>query len=98
MTAETLSDYMYNEKPVNMEKLDPLYWDYRPDTKGQSGSLNALIPLNFVQKNNYKHYIYGIAWLRYKDRAGNIQTIYTPALATTFDGVSSSTSVKKTGN
>lgn len=98
MTAATLSDYIYNGKPVNMEKFDPLYWDYRPDTKGQSGSLNALIPLNAVQKNNWNHYIYGIAWLRYKDKAGDIQTIYTPALATTFDGVGSSTRVEKTGN
>ncbi|MBO4693671.1 MAG: leucine-rich repeat protein [Clostridia bacterium] len=98
MTAKTLSDHIYKGIPVNMEKYEPLYWDYRPDTKGQSGSLNALIPLNFVQKNNWNHYIYGIAWLRYKDKAGNIKTIYTPALATTLDGVGSSTPVKQTGN
>ncbi|MCR5793580.1 MAG: InlB B-repeat-containing protein [Lachnospiraceae bacterium] len=97
MTAETLSDFMYKGKPVNIEKFDPLYWDYRPDTKSQSGSLNAQVPLNFVQKNNWNHYIYGIAWLRYKDKAGKVQTIYTPALATTLTDIANSKTVTKSG-
>ena len=77
---------MYQNKPVNVEKYPPIYWDYKPNTVSYSGSINALIPVRFAQKNNQDHYIYGIAWLRYKKPDGTIETIYTPALATTLKG------------
>lgn len=90
--------YMYQNKPVNVEKYPPIYWDYKPNTVSYSGSINALIPVRFAQKNNQDHYIYGIAWLRYKKPDGAIETIYTPALATTLNGVGSSGTVTKSGS
>lgn len=98
MSAATLGNYMYQNKPVNVEKYPPIYWDYKPNTVSYSGSINALIPVRFAQKNNQNHYIYGIAWLRYKDSSGNIKTIYTDALATTLKGVGSSGTVTKSGS
>ena len=89
---------MYQSKPVNVEKYPPIYWEYRPTAKGQSGSLNALIPVGCAQKNNQDHYLYGIAYLRYKDRSGTVRTIYTPALPTTLNGVGGSSPVTKTGS
>ncbi|MBR3561634.1 MAG: carbohydrate-binding domain-containing protein [Oscillospiraceae bacterium] len=98
MSAATLGSYMYQNKPVNVEKYPPIYWDYKPNTVSYSGSINALIPVRFAQKNNQNHYIYGIAWLRYKKPDGAIETIYTPALATTLNGVGSSGTVTKSGS
>ena len=98
MSAATLGSYMYQNKPVNVEKYPPIYWDYKPNTVSYSGSINALIPVRFAQKNNQDHYIYGIAWLRYKKPDGAIETIYTPALATTLNGVGSSGTVTKSGS
>ena len=96
MTAAKLGEYMYQSKPINIKDA-PLYWNYKPNTKGQSGSINALTPVGFAQRNDGKHYIYAIAWLRYKDKAGNIKTIYTNALPTTLNGVSSAGVVSKQG-
>lgn len=87
MSAETLAKYMYEGKPINVEKYAPIYWEYPTRTNGQSGSLNALIPVGCAQKNNQNHYLYGIAWLRYKDKNGAIQTIYTPALPATVNDI-----------
>ena len=98
MSAATLGSYMYQNKPVNVEKYPPIYWDYKPNTVSYSGSINALIPVRFAQKNNQNHYIYGIAWLRYRKPNGAIETIYTPALATTLKGVGSSVTVTKSGS
>ena len=96
MSADTLSWYMYQNKPVNVEKYPPIYWDYAPLTPGQSGSLNALTPVNFIRKNDGNHFIYGIAWLRYKKSDGEIKTIYTTALPTTRDNIPEY-AVKKSG-
>lgn len=96
MSAATLARYMYENKPVNVEKYPPIYWDYTTRTKGQNGSLNALPRVDFILKNDGNHYIYGIAWLRYKDTNGNVQTIYTDALPTTRDNIPTYT-VTKTG-
>ena len=91
---------MYESKPINVEKYDPIYWEAKAKTKGMSGSMATLPPLRFAQKDNQDHWIYGIGWLRYKDKDGNIQTIYTEALATTVNGVlqNSTGTVTKVGN
>lgn len=96
MSAETLAKYMMENKPINIPEYEPIYWQASPTTKGRSGSVNTLTPLRFIQKNNGKHFIYGVGWLRYKDKDGNIRTINTPALATTRDIVPNNT-VTKTG-
>ena len=100
MSAETLSDYMYQKKPINIEEYDPIYWEGKPTTTALSGSANTLVPARFAQKNNGDHYIYGIAYLRYKKPDGTIQTIYTKALATTLNQVETQAAetVTKTGN
>ena len=87
MSAATLSQYMYENKPVNMPKFDPIYWQANPTSKGRSGSVNTLTPLRFIQKDNGKHYIYGIAYLRYKTQDGATKAIYTDALPVTRDSV-----------
>ena len=97
ISAKTLSDYMYQFKPVNVEKYPPIYWESKAETKGQSGSLNVLAPVSFAQKNNGNHYIYGMAYLRYKDKDGKIQTIYTDALPATLDSIPANT-VTKSGS
>lgn len=95
MSAAELAKHMYESKPINVE-YEPIYWEYKPNTKGMSGSLNGLIPVRFAQMNNRDHYIYGIAWLRYKDKSGNTQTIYTEALPATVKNIPTNT-VTKTG-
>jgi len=97
MTAEKLAEYMYQSKPINI-KDPPLYWNYKPTVTGQSGSINALTPVGFAQRNDGKHYIYAIAYLTYKDSSGTTHTIYTPALATTLNGISSAGTVSKSGS
>ena len=97
MSAATLAKYMYESKPINVEKYDPIYWEAKAKTKGMSGSINTLPPLKFAQKDNQNHYIYGIGWLRYKDSSGNIKTIYTDALPATVNKIPANT-VTKTGN
>ncbi|MBR3561601.1 MAG: InlB B-repeat-containing protein, partial [Oscillospiraceae bacterium] len=96
MSAETLAKYMMENKPINIPEYEPIYWQASPTTKGRTGSVNTLTPLRFIQKNNGNHFIYGVGWLRYKDKDGIIRTINTPALATTRDSVPDNT-VTKTG-
>lgn len=96
MNATTLGEYMYQSKPINIKDA-PLYWNYKPNTTGQSGSINALTPVGFAQRNNGEHYIYAIAWLQYKKPDGKVETIWTDAMATTLNRVPSSGSVSKTG-
>ena len=96
MTAELLGEYMYKSKPINIQD-PPLYWNYKPNTKGQSGSINALTPVGFAQRNEQNHYIYAIAWLQYKKPDGTVETIWTDAMATTLNGVSSAGEVSKQG-
>ncbi|MBP5719000.1 MAG: InlB B-repeat-containing protein, partial [Abditibacteriota bacterium] len=97
ISAETLAQYMYEGKPINVEKSDPIYWQAKAVTKGMSGSMATLPPLRFAQKNNQNHYIYGIGWMRYKDSGGNVKTIYTPALAATVNNIPANT-VSKNGS
>lgn len=97
MSAETLAKYMYESKPINMEKYPPIYWEAKTVTKGMSGSMATIPPLRFAQKDNGNHYIYGIAYLRYKNSSGKTNTIYTPALPATINNVPSNT-VSKEGN
>ena len=84
MTAAKLGEYMYQSKPINI-KDPPLYWNYKPTVTGQSGSINALTPVGFAQRNNGDHYIYAIAYLTYKDRNGMTHTICTDALPATVN-------------
>ena len=84
MDAATLAKYMYEGKPVNVEKYPPIYWGANVQTKGMSGSIATIAPLSFAQKNNQEHYIYGIAWMRYKQN-GQIKTIYTDAIDPTVN-------------
>ena len=97
MTAAKLGEYMYQSKPINIKDA-PLYWNYKPTVTGQSGSINALTPVGFAQRNNGDHYIYAIAYLTDKDSSGTTHTIYTPALATTLNGISSAGTVSKSGS
>ena len=82
LDAATLAKYMYESKPVNVEKYDPIYWEAKAVTKGMSGSMETIPPLRFAQKYGGRNYIYGIGYLRYKDKDGKIHTIYTEALPT----------------
>ena len=97
MSAETLAKYMYESKPINMDKYPPIYWEAKAVTKGMSGSMATIPPLRFAQKDNGNYYIYGIAYLRYKNSSGKTNTIYTPALPATINNVPSNT-VSKEGN
>ena len=71
---------MYESKPINVPKYDPIYWEAKAVTKGMSGSMNTIPPLRFAQKYGGRNYIYGIGYLRYKDNDGISHTIYTEAL------------------
>ena len=97
LDAATLAKYMYESKPVNVEKYDPIYWEAKAVTKGMSGSMETTPPLRFAQKYGGRHYIYGIAYLRYKTPSGEIKTIYTDALPTAVKDMPNYT-VTKTGN
>ena len=83
MTAATLAEYMLKFKPVNVEKYPPIYWESAVTTKNRTGSVNTLTPLRFIQKNNGNHFIYGMAYLTYKDSTGVQHTIYTDAIPVT---------------
>ena len=83
LTPAALAKKMYESKPVNVPKYDPIYWEAKAKTKGLTGTIATLPPLRFAQKNNQQHYIYGMAYLRYKDKQGMEQAIYTPAIAAT---------------
>lgn len=83
LTPAALAKKMYESKPVNVPKYDPIYWEAKAKTKGLTGTIATLPPLRFAQKNNQQHYIYGMAYLRYKDRQGKEQVIYTDAIAAT---------------
>ena len=80
MDAATLAQYMYEGTPVNVKKYKPIYWIANAATKGMSGSMETIPPLWAAQKYGGRNRIYGIAWMRYKDKEGNTHTIYTEAL------------------
>ena len=80
-----LAKMMYESTPVNVPKYDPIYWEAQAKTKGLSGSIATTPPLRFAQKNNQNHYIYGIAYMRYKTPAGEMKVLYTDALAPTVN-------------
>ena len=86
-TAATLSKYMFENKPVNVEKYPPIYWEAKAQTKSQTGSVNTLTPLRFIQKNNGAHYIYGMAWMTYKTPDGVTKSICTEAIPVTRDNI-----------
>ena len=90
ISAATLGENMFLQKPI-VADIPPIYWQSNTKTGGRSGSLNVLAPVNFIQKNNGKHWIYGIAYLQYKTTDGTVKTIYTDALATTLDDIPANT-------
>jgi len=96
MTAATLAEYMLNFKPVNVEKYPPIYWETKVQTKNRTGSVNTLTPLSFIQKNNGDHYIYGMAYLTYKDSDGKQRTIYTDAIPVTNNNPNGNTTTTHT--
>ena len=81
MTPKGLAKYMYEHKPVNVEKYPPIYMEARYPVKTSSGSMSTLCSVGVAQQNGGKNYIYGIAYLRYKDNTGKTKTIYTDAFA-----------------
>lgn len=81
MTPQGLAKYMYEHKPVNVEKYPPIYMEARYPVKTSSGSMSTLCSVGIAQQNGGKNYIYGIAYLRYKDNTGKTKTIYTDAFA-----------------
>ena len=81
MTPQGLAKYMYEHKPVNVEKYPPIYMEARFPVKTSSGSMSTLCSVGIAQENGGKNYIYGIAYLRYKDNTGKTKTIYTDAFA-----------------
>ena len=97
MDASTLAKYMYEFKPVNVEKYPPIYWETKAAGRGMSGSIDTIPPLRFAQKYGGRNYIYGIGYLRYKDKDGNTHTIYTDALPAAVEYMPNYT-VTKTGN
>ena len=63
LTPAELAKKMYESKPVNVPKYDPIYWEAKAKTTGLTGTIATLPPLRFAQKNNQQHYIYGMAYL-----------------------------------
>ena len=86
MTETELAKYIYEGKTTKA-KIDPIYWDSRVKTEGNRGAIATRAPLNMTNAEEGNNWIYGIAWMRYKDSSGKIQTIYTNALATTLNGI-----------
>ena len=85
MSAATLAKKMYEGIPINVEKYEPIYWDAKAPTKGLFGSMTTMPKLRFAQRNNGNHYIYGIAYMRYKTPAGEMKVLYTDAIAPTVN-------------
>ena len=92
---DRLARLMYTKKPVNVEKYPPIYWEANTKTGGQTGSIATLPLWKFAQKNYGAHWIYGIAYMRYKKPDGTTDYIYTPAVAASVDHPNQSAS--KTG-
>ena len=86
MSATELAKYIYEGKTTKA-KVDPIYWDSKVKTEGNRGAIATRAPLNMTNAEDGNNWIYGIAWMRYKDKDGNIQTIYTEALATTLNDI-----------
>ena len=97
MSATELAKYIYEGKTTKA-KIDPIYWDSRVKTEGNRGAIATRAPLNMTNAEEGNNWIYGIAWMRYKDADGELHTIYTDALATTLNGIvqGGSKSVKNT--
>jgi len=85
LNASELAKHMMEDKPVNVPKYEPVYWDATVPVKGLFGSACTLPPLSFAQKNNQDHYIYGIAYITYKTPEGVTKTLYTDAIAATVN-------------
>jgi len=86
MSESELAKCIYEGKTTKA-KVDPIYWDSKVKTEGNRGAIATRAPLNMTNAEDGNNWIYGIAWMRYKDSSGKIQTIYTNALATTLNGI-----------
>ena len=98
MSAATLAKKMYESIPINVKKYDPIYWEAKAPTKGNFGSIATMPPLRFAQKNNQDHYIYGIAYMRYKTPGGVEKVLYTDAIAATVNNPYASTTKTEQAN
>ena len=92
MNGATLSDHMYQNKPINIQ-IDMLLWGSNPYTRGQAGSCYTLIPVKWGGQGNNGgyHWNYAYAFLRYKDRDGNIGTLRSDAIAGCWNNVTDKT-------
>ncbi len=99
MSKETLGGYIYRGEAINWD-VPTYYWATRPGTQatGKTGSAYVLIPPKYPQRNNGNHWIYGVAFLRYKTPDGQIQTIWTDALAATLNSVDKVKPISKTAS
>ena len=97
MSPKTLGGYIYRGEAINWD-VPTYYWATRPGTQatGKTGSAYVLIPPKYPQRYNGNHWIYGIAFLRYKTPNGQIQTIWTDALAATLKSVDNVKPISKT--
>ena len=86
MSATELAKCIYEGKTTKA-KVDPIYWDSKVKTEGNRGAIATRAPLNMTNAEEGNNWIYGIAWMRYKDADGKLHTIYTDALATTLNGI-----------
>ena len=86
MSATELAKCIYEGKTTKA-KVDPIYWDSKVKTEGNRGAISTRAPLNMTNAEDKNNWIYGIAWMRYKDADGQLHTIYTDALATTLNGI-----------
>ena len=101
MSQETLGDYMFQKKPINIPG-DMLLWSSNPLTKGQAGSCYTLIPEKWggLWNNNGNHWNYAYAFLKYKDPQGNLHTFHTDAVTACWNNIGdrSKTSKEDTPN
>ena len=92
MSRQTLGEYMYQKKPINIPG-DMLLWGSRPYATGQAGSCYTLIPEKWggLWNNDGNHWNYGYAFLKYKTPDGQIKTFHTDAIAATYNQIGDST-------
>ena len=89
MSAAELSEHMLNIKPITVEKYPMRIYTRTIKTTAQFGSFDMIAPVELAQWNVGNHYVYGMAYLQYKDRNGTLHTIYTDAIAATLQNIDS---------
>ena len=92
--AAKVAKYMYENEPVSA-KAAPILYEAKSTTKGSSGSVATIPPIGLAQSENQNNWIYGIGWLRYETPQGEVETIYTDALAATLNNMPTDTVTKQ---